>query len=589
MGLTDYVESILTTIPERKRRPFLYHASLRAEESSITVIEAPTGYGKTVISQAMALRSLDDGLKCIVSFPLRTLLEDQLSKFRETFRSLKLNDKLIGARYMHHPGSRYLSMPITLTTVDTLSLTLFGIAPEDIGKAFGRYDGTSTGSLGHYLFSRAMVLLSDLVLDEVHLLSDSTKSLNFLVALIRIFAEHGGRITFMSATIPNSLKKLLRDECKDIGISIVEFSEDSDEDFLNERKRKRYSLSLEKLRPEDKFDGILEFLREARRDGFRRSIVVFNTVREAISFYDRVRRDGSLVSEDKLLLIHSRFTGEDRERIFGRVKELRGSEEYLIVSTQVIEAGVDVSSDIFVTDLAPAASLIQRLGRFLRYDEKCGRVMIWYESLDGNRYKGVYDTELVRSTLHFLEDESDVNFHVPSSYKRLLDHVYPECSFTVNPSEVRDLINIPMALRDPFMAIRKFMELEGSFVRESTLVPVVPSSLVRDHLRVEDMLIPMDLSVVCRIRPDEELVRKGCSTKGGKRSSPPERVPPAHSGSGPTLVERVKIEDSFWLPEERVKEKVIRHMLSSCFVAFIMKGRYDRDLGMVIEHEGEGP
>jgi CRISPR-associated endonuclease/helicase Cas3 len=46
----------------------------------------------------------------------------------------------------------------------------------------------------------------------------------------------------------------------------------------------------------------------------------------------------------------------------------------------VIEAGIDTSSDFFVTEIAPANSLIQRLGRFLRYREDHGKIVIWYET-----------------------------------------------------------------------------------------------------------------------------------------------------------------------------------------------------------------
>ena len=48
----------------------------------------------------------------------------------------------------------------------------------------------------------------------------------------------------------------------------------------------------------------------------------------------------------------------------------------------MIGAGVDISNS-FITEIAPANSLIQRLGRFLKYNEKAGRIIIWYEGENG--------------------------------------------------------------------------------------------------------------------------------------------------------------------------------------------------------------
>lgn len=558
VDLPYYLDRVLGTLQEREDRPFLNFAAQKAEENRISVIEAPTGYGKSAISQAIALKSLEEGLKCVVTFPLRTLLEDQLSKFRGTLHKLDFDEGSVGTRYMHHTESRYLIRPITLTTVDTLSLTLFGIAPEDFEFAFKHYDGTLTRSMGHYLFSRAMMLLSDVVLDEVHLLSDTTKSLNFLIALIWIIASHGGRAVFMSATIPKALENILRREGKDVGLRITRFSENPDDKFLEERGRKKYETNLEKLE-NNKFERILSWMNEGRRDGFRRSIVVFNTVPEAIEFY-KIARESLGMPKDRMLLLHSRFTGEDREGKRKKIEELKHNEEYLIVSTQVIEAGVDISSDLFISDLAPASSLIQRLGRFLRYkEEKEGRVYLWYEDKKGEKYKGIYNMDLFRRTLDFLEG-NEVRFHDPESYQPLLDSVYDENSFNLKDNDVRKLIFIPSILESADLAIETFIDLEGSFVRDSTLVPVVSSSLWHEDMslsELEKLLVPMSLSTVYKVKPKEMLIIE--EGKISKESA-----------------------EKLWYTS---KEKILKHVLSSKFVTFIIEGDYDEELGLVMRHE----
>jgi CRISPR-associated endonuclease/helicase Cas3 len=564
-ALSHYLERALEALPRREGRPFLEFAARRAEEHGVLVIEAPTGYGKSMISQAFALRSLCEGLKCIVAFPLRALLEDQLSKFRAMLSRLNYDERIIGARYMHHPESKYLLRPISLTTIDTLSLTLFGMAPEDLETALKYYDGTSTRSMGHYLFSRSMVLLSDLVLDEVHLLADMTKSLNFLVALIWIMASHGGRVALMSATIPRALEELLRAEGERIGLGFAKFSENPDEAFLEERRRKRYEVHLEGIRG-DKFERILGWLKEGMRDGFRRSIVAFNTIPEAIEFY-KMARERLALPRDGVLLLHSRFTEADRAMKGKRIRELGESDEYLIVATQVIEAGVDISSDLFISDLAPASSLIQRLGRFLRYKgEAEGRVHLWYEDwVEGKgRYKGVYDWGLIEGTRDFLEGRSSMNFHDPESYGPLLDYVYHEGSFSVSWKEIRELISITKVLRDPRWAIEAFMRLEGSFVREDALIPAIPSPSLTDGAPMSELmghLVPMGLSTLSKLRPREELVV---------------------DEEDPGRALRKRLQNGFW---DRGRERALRRALSSKFIAFVVEGSYDGDLGLVTKVE----
>ncbi len=148
---------------------------------------------------------------------------------------------------------------------------------------------------------------------------------------------------------------------------------------MKERERKDYEIELHALREDEKFERILDWIKDGMKD-FCRIIAVFNTVDDAVRFYSAVLRDKEIVEffGSNILLIHSRFTEEDKILKNELLKRLGG--RYLIASTQVIEAGIDISSDLFVTEIAPANSLIQRLGRFLRFDERRGKVIVWYET-----------------------------------------------------------------------------------------------------------------------------------------------------------------------------------------------------------------
>jgi CRISPR-associated endonuclease/helicase Cas3 len=82
----------------------------------------------------------------------------------------------------------------------------------------------------------------------------------------------------------------------------------------------------------------------------------------------------------EVVLLHSRFRPPERER--GLTRALAEDFAGVIVSTQVIEAGVDLSAKTLFTELAPWPSLVQRAGRCNReglYDEAA---VFWIDHQD---------------------------------------------------------------------------------------------------------------------------------------------------------------------------------------------------------------
>jgi CRISPR-associated endonuclease/helicase Cas3 len=441
---------------ERGFLDYLIEKIAQSDSSKPFFINAPTGYGKTAISETIALDEYENGYKTIISYPLRSLIEDQTRKVKELMKNVGAGEEIVGLRYMGRQDSPYLVHPVTLTTVDTLSLTALGISPEDTQKVFREVMGTSYGSLGHYLFSLASVYTSTMVLDEVHLLYDSSKSLSFLKALMRLSEEMGNRLFLMSATIPERFVRKL------IGNKLAcyeKFSKDHDSKFYEERKTKKYKIALESYSNENKLDKIYELI---KRNSFNRALIIFNTVEDAISFYRK------LEGKEKIL-IHSRFSIDDRVQKTKLLEFLTG--RTIIVGTQAVEAGLDISSDLIISEIAPPNSLIQRFGRFLRRDEKSGSAYIWYESnllenADKNLYK-VYDKELIKRTVDFLENNQDINLHI--GYEEFLNDVYVE-EPVINSNLVDNIINIVTNLVNPSeSAFKLLIELEGSFVRDGNI------------------------------------------------------------------------------------------------------------------------
>src|SRR6185437_5982528 len=80
------------------------------------------------------------------------------------------------------------------------------------------------------------------------------------------------------------------------------------------------------------------------------------------------------------LLIHARFRAAERAAHARRLREENGADR-IVVATQAIEAGVDISSKTLVTELAPWTSMVQRFGRCNRNGEhnQGGARILWVD------------------------------------------------------------------------------------------------------------------------------------------------------------------------------------------------------------------
>lgn len=106
------------------------------------------------------------------------------------------------------------------------------------------------------------------------------------------------------------------------------------------------------------------------------TLVIVNTVDRARKLYELLKRQESL-AQVPIKLIHSRFRPLEREQ-WGEFLGQKDSTRRILISTQVVEAGVDLSACVLYTELAPWASLVQRFGRCARYPGEAGKV-VWLD------------------------------------------------------------------------------------------------------------------------------------------------------------------------------------------------------------------
>lgn len=155
---------------------------------------------------------------------------------------------------------------------------------------------------------------------------------------------------------------------------------------------------------------LAEHIRKTHRPGGT-TLVILNTVERAQLVYRALllnvptgkRKQEALpggAQDIEIMLIHSRFRGPDR-----RAKELKltapiPEQGRIVIATQAIEAGVDLTSRTLFTELAPWSSLVQRFGRCNRYGE-CndtgGADIYWIDIAEDKDVARPYEIEALRA------------------------------------------------------------------------------------------------------------------------------------------------------------------------------------------------
>ena len=166
----------------------------------------------------------------------------------------------------------------------------------------------------------------------------------------------------------------------------------------------------------------------------RITLVVCNTVDRACRTFDALRAAGRA---EGIELVHSRFRPAEREdwreRFLSRSACATGVDR-IIVATQVVEAGVDISVGCLITELAPWPSLVQRFGRCARYGG-IGKVIV----IDRGRDETTalpYRPEELESAWDALQASQDVGIASLESHEESLSTEVRSNLFPFTPANL---------------------------------------------------------------------------------------------------------------------------------------------------------
>jgi CRISPR-associated endonuclease/helicase Cas3 len=421
--------------PVNEARRGVYDACVRAAAGppGCFTLTAPTGSGKTLAGMAFALKHAEvRGLRrVIVVLPFLAIIEQNARVYREALNLAGWPDVVLE----HHSGVEILAedkpdgpvaenetearlrakqaaenwdAPVIVTTAVQFLESLFARRPRQCRKLHN-------------------VARSVVVLDEVQTLPFPL--LDPILSVVRDLRDHFGvSFLFGSATRPGFEKSpnlpsgFAPGECREV---------------LEEPKRtfaalRRVRLELPCLKEKWSWDVLTGQLRDEPR-----ALVIVNLRKHAQDLYDKLGRD----DPRGLFHLSSTMCAAHREAVLGRKSAPRPGTIYhaleqgrrcIVVSTQVVEAGVDLDFPVVFRAIAPLDAIIQAAGRADREGRLTraigaagGRVIVFDPAAEPSAPRGFYAeaTACARAWLASLAADSDRVFDDPDVFAEFHAHL----------------------------------------------------------------------------------------------------------------------------------------------------------------------
>lgn len=415
--------------------PYDYQRRLAAAESPPSVLMVPTGSGKTAAligSWLYARRILNRGPRRLVyALPMRTLVEQT----RDVAGAIR--------EHLHLPPEE---LPIH-TLMGGESPADWREAPERDQILVGTIDMLLSRALNRgYAESRFAwpvsfgLLNADCrwVFDEVQLMGPARSTSAQLDGLrAKLGTGLPCETIWASATVDR--EPLVTVDRPDLGEDLRLSDGDRRGRLATRLKAPKQleRLDISTTNAKSVAKQIAETAVERHAEGTR-TLIVLNRVDRAQGVFKQLAKLTESSGSPSAVLLHSRFRPRDRSHHLDAALAEPAGRGTIVVSTQVVEAGVDLSSRTLVTETAPFSSIVQRLGRCNRSGEfPDGASVVWLDGgfvaddAAGQRLAAPYlpvDLERARAALLELEGKS-------------------LCPAAVEQIEVKESVEDPASLR----------------------------------------------------------------------------------------------------------------------------------------------
>ena len=351
----------------RKLRP-LQQFTFKHQDKNLIIV-AQTGMGKTEASLLWAGKT-----KTFFTLPIRVSLNALFNRVHYGMgyqnagllhgsSASHLDENGIEQWEIINDQSRNFANKLLFTTVDQILKFPF------------KYKG--------YEKMFATMTYSKVIIDEIQAYDPWMVAV--IIRAIEMIHKIGGQFMIMTATLP----QIYFDELKERHIIDENclYKEFVDNDFI------RHRIFIDK-------QSVLNSIDEISEQGkSKKVLVIVNTVDRAIELYEHLKG-----LDTKLL--HSRFIQKDRAFLEKEIKRFAEEESHGIwITTQLVEASIDIDFDILHTELSTIDSLLQRFGRCYRkrqLDHEQPNIFIYTNDVSGSG--SVYNEDILKLTESYLQD-----------------------------------------------------------------------------------------------------------------------------------------------------------------------------------------
>ena len=404
------------------------------KENNIFFLEAPTGSGKSNTALNLSLKLLDkDRRKIFYVYPFNTLVEQNMNTLKNIFgnneEAIKNITVVNSITALTNKNSKdipieeysdilmdrqFLNYPFIVTTHVGIFNTLIGNTKEDC--------------MPFYQLTNSVIVFDEIQAYKNTIWTEIIKILNSYTKLLNI------KIIIMSATLPN-LSYLLDEEEKN---NISKLIKNRDEYFNNTIFKNRVEVNYDLLSEQKiEYEGLLQHIIENSLNS-QKILIEFISKNDAKKFYEFCENNEDLNVDHEILIL----TGEDNKaRRNSIIKKINSKDKKIIlISTQLIEAGVDIDVDVGYKNISGLDNEEQFLGRINRSCKKSGKAYFFYLTDAKKVYK---NSVIIENKLNLFSDEmKDVlenkNFDV--FYSKVLEILKRKAKEKINNDNFETII-----------------------------------------------------------------------------------------------------------------------------------------------------
>lgn len=421
----------------------------------IFTLSAPTGSGKTLTSLRTAFlwrKRLSEKWRVpprvVYALPYINLIE----QVEETIRAVLENhpsyrnspERLLIAHH-HLADVRYREENEEKPLADAL-LLVEDWESEVIVTTFVQVFHTLFGYENKFLKKLHNLAGGILVLDEPQQFpANYWKALGWVMSLLH--EEMGVTILLMTATQP-----------KILSLSSTKFHELVPKEYPAQFYQKSRRVWIEEIKESELFwERVEEGVKKKKRQ-----LVIVNTIRTSLEIWDRLSKNYSeRLNDIPRFYLSTNITPFDRKARIQQIQNhLKENKPLIVISTQVIEAGVDLDFDVVFREISPLDALLQAAGRCNREGKKRKGKTYWFtlkESLlRGSRIYGRVSLDVSREVWPGVRiTDADLYVRLKDYFERLTQRIsllqaaelwetYCRLSFSDQTGFLKSLQNYPL-------------------------------------------------------------------------------------------------------------------------------------------------